>query len=117
MTYTQSLLHIVSLFHRSFLFLHFPLNLSVGRILVEVRALWMARVSSTPLFLFLRVPFCSPRSTCVSRPARPSPTRWRFPIPIASLVPFVPSDRQACTRKSHPTLKSTAPRNYRERMQ
>lgn len=31
-----------------FLLLHFPSNLSVGRISAEVRALWMARVSSTP---------------------------------------------------------------------
>lgn len=45
-----SFVRTLSLFHRFFLSLHFPSNLSVGRISAEVRALWMARVSSTPLF-------------------------------------------------------------------
>lgn len=47
---TRSRFSIVLLF--PFLSLRFPSNLSVGRISAEVRALWMARVSSTPLFPF-----------------------------------------------------------------
>jgi len=39
-----------SRFSIAFLLLHFPSNLSVSRISAEVRALWIARVSSTPLF-------------------------------------------------------------------
>lgn len=55
-----------------------------------------------PSFPILRVPFYSPRSTCVSRPARPSPSRWQFPIPIAPPSLF-PSHWTTSMRKSHRT--------------
>lgn len=66
---------IVLLFHCFFLFLHFPSNLSVSRISTEVRALWMARVSSTLLFSFcvfhpaLLVPRVFPDRRARPRPA------------------------------------------------
>lgn len=66
----------------------------------------MARVSSTPLSLF---PFCSPRSTCVPRPARPSPTSWRFPIPIA---PF----RTECQTSMHEKISSNAKTDLAEKL-
>jgi len=83
----------VWLFHCFFLFLHFPSNLSVSRISTEVRALWMARVSSTLLFPF-----------CVFHPAlfhvcfqigAPDPVQRTISNPNCPCRCFVSNDKRA----------------------
>lgn len=78
----RSFLRIVSLFH-CFFASTFSIEFICRSHLSRGTCIMDGSRVLNPSFLILRVPFCSPRPTCVSRTARPSPSRWQFPIPIA----------------------------------
>lgn len=113
-----SLLRTCLTFPSLFLSHHFPSNLSVGRISAEVRALWMARVSSTPLFPFRVFHSALPVSRVFPDERVPSPVQPTISNPNCSLHPpncrCVPSYRARTEKSRRTNVESSSRKNLKK---